>query len=141
MRIMLIAMADIMVLLMALLAVTEYRALKRYAAFTVPFTDRLIACGAIQRESRERILREDRAAHIVGIALPVIIWIMLTLFIAGFSGAILFPLGAAALLLLLRPDMEESNETREQYYRAHKKDIDDMKYHDYLSRTRGEKGE
>ena len=136
MRIVLIVMADVMALVMALLAVTEYHALKRHATFTVPFTDRLVACGAIRAEDRERVLREDRAAHIVGIALPVVIWIMLTRFFAGISGAILFPAGVAALLVLLRPDAEENDETREQYYRAHKKDIDDIKYHDYLARLR-----
>ena len=136
MRIALILMADIMVLVVALLAVTEYHALRRYASFTVPFTDRLIACGAIQSENRERILKEDRVVHAVGILLPVVIWIMLAKFFAGLSGVILFPVGVAALLVLLRPGMEEDDENRGQYYRVHKKYIDDIKYHDYLSKAR-----
>ena len=134
MRIALMVMADIMVLVLALLAVTEYHALRRYATFTVPFTDRLIACGAVKPENRERILKEDRVLHIVGILLSVAVWIMLCRFFAGRSGLILFPVGVAALLLLLRPGTAEDDENREQYYRAHRRYIDDLKYHDYLNR-------
>lgn len=134
MRIALMVMADIMVLVLALLAVTEYHALRRYATFTVPFTDRLIACGAVKPENRERILKEDRVLHVVGILLSVAVWIMLCRFFAGRSGLILFPVGVAALLLLLRPGTAEDDENREQYYRAHRRYIDDLKYHDYLNR-------
>ena len=138
MRIALVVMADIMVLLAALLAVTEVHALRRYSTFTVPFTDRLIASGAIARENRQRVLREDCILHAVGIALPVVIWVMLSLFFAGRSGAILFPVGVVALLLLLRPGREENGENREQYYRSHKKYLDDRKYPEYLSRAGGQ---
>ncbi len=141
MRIALVVMADIMVLVLALLAVTEYHALRRHATFTVPFTDRLIACGAVRAESREAILREDRVIHTVGILLPVAIWIMLCRFFAGISGVILFHVGVAVLLAALRPGMGEDDENREQYYRAHRKYIDDVKYHDYLSRVRQEEPE
>ena len=134
MRIALMVMADIMVLVLALLTVTGYHALRRYATFTVPFTDRLIACGAVKPENRERILKEDRVLHIVGILLSVAVWIMLCRFFAGRSGLILFPVGVAALLLLLRPGTAEDDENREQYYRAHRRYIDDLKYHDYLNR-------
>ena len=136
MRTLLIVMADVMVLLVALLAVTEYHALKRRATFTEPFTDRLIACGAVQPEHRAAILREDRVIHMIGLGLSIAIWIMLSAFFAGISGWALFPIVAAALLVLLRPDMEENNENREQYYRLHRKYIDDMKYHDYLANAR-----
>ena len=136
MRIVLIVMADVMVLLVALLAVTEYHALKRRATFTAPFTDRLIACGAIRPEHRAAILREDRVIHLIGLGLSAAIWVMLSAFFAGISGWMLFPIGAAALLALLRPDMEENDENREQYYRLHRKYIDDMKYHDYLANAR-----
>ena len=136
MRIVLIVMADLMVALLALLAVTEYHALKRRATFTEPFTDRLIACGAVQPEHRAAILREDRVIHMIGLCLSIAIWIMLSAFFAGISGWALFPIVAAALLVLLRPDMEENNENREQYYRLHRKYIDDMKYHDYLANAR-----
>lgn len=129
MRIALIVMADVMVLVVALLAVTEYRALRRYSSFTVPFTDRLIACGAMAASARERVLREDRTAHIVGIALCVAVWLMLTVFFAGVSAALTFPVGAALLLAALKAEDGETPENREQYYRAHKKDIDDVKYH------------
>ena len=133
MRIVLIVMADLMVALMALLAVTEYHALKRRTTFTEPFTDRLIACGAIQPENRTRILKEDRVLHVVGILLSVAVWLMLCRFFAGVSGLVLFPVGVAALLVLLRPGMGEDEENREQYYRAHRKYIDDIKYHEYLA--------
>ena len=134
MRIALVVMADIMVLVVALLAVTEFHALRRYARFTVPFTDRLIACGAIRPENREAILREDRVTHAVGLLLCVVVWVMLSAFIAGPSGAILFPVGVVALLLLLKPGMGEDAENREQYYRVHKSYIDDLRYHEYLSK-------
>ena len=136
MRTLLIVMADVMVLLVALLAVTEYHALKRRATFTEPFTDKLIACGAVKPEHRAPILREDRVIHMIGLGLSIAIWIMLSAFFAGISGWALFPIVAAALLVLLRPDMEENNENREQYYRLHRKYIDDMKYHDYLANAR-----
>ena len=135
MRTALVVMADILVLVVALLAVTEFHALRRFNTFTVPFTDRLIACGAIQPENRQRVLREDRVVHAVGIALPVVIWLMLSKFFAGVSGLIAFPVGVIALLALLRPGMGEDAENREQYYRVHRKHIDDIRYHEYLSRT------
>jgi len=56
MRTALVVMADILVLVVALLAVTEFHALRRFNTFTVPFTDRLIACGAIQPENRQRVM-------------------------------------------------------------------------------------
>lgn len=136
MRTVLIVMADVMVLLVTLLAVTEFHALKRYAAFTVPFTDRLIACGAIRPEHRERILREDRVSHMIGMGLCIAVWIMLSTFFAGLSGWALFPAGVGVLLALLRPGMEENDDNREQYHRLHRKYIDDMKYRDYLAQTR-----
>ena len=49
------------------------------------------------------------------------------------SGLILFPVGVAALLVLLRSGMGEDKENREQYYRAHRKYIDDIRYHEYLA--------
>lgn len=134
MRTALTVMADIMVLVVALLAVTEFHALRRFSTFTVPFTDRLIACGAIQAENRGRILNEDRVLHIVGMLIPVVIWLMLCKFFAGVTGLILFPVGFAALLALLRPGMGEDRENREQYYRAHRKYIDDIRYHEYLAK-------
>ena len=132
MRTVLVIMADVLALVVALLAVNEYHGLKRFERFTVPFTDRLIAWGAIRAEDRERVLREDRVMHIIGIALCVAVWVMLSAFFAGMSGWIAFPAGVTALLVLMRPGSEENAENREQYYRAHKKDIDPMKYHAYI---------
>lgn len=132
MRIALIVMADVLALVVALLAVNEYHGLKRRKSFTVPFTDRLIACGAIDPSRREHILRRDLVIHGVGIALCVGVWIMLTVFFAGISGAVAFPVGVVALLAALKPEMGETDETRRQYYSAHREDIDDIKYHKYL---------
>lgn len=56
---------------MALIAVNEYYALRRHASFTAPFTDRLVTCGAILENRRDTILREDKIAHVMGIALSV----------------------------------------------------------------------
>ena len=132
MRIVLIVMADIMALAAAFMAVTEYRALLRRKSFTVPFTDKLIQCGAIAPKNRERLLREDAVAHGVGLALAVAVWLMLAAFFSGVSGLIAFPVGVVALLLAVRPEMGETDETRGQFYRAHRKDIDEAKYRAYL---------
>ena len=40
--------------------------------------------------------------------------------------------GAAVLLALLKPENGETEENRNQYYRLHREDIDDVKYHLYL---------
>ena len=137
MRIVLIIMADIMALVVALLAVNEYHALRRRDTFTIPFTDKLIAFGAIAAERRESLLREDLIVHWVGIALSVAVWLMLTFFIAGVTGAIAFPAGVVALLALLKPETGETDETRGQYYRSHRNDIDARKYHAYLESVGG----
>ena len=132
MRVALIVMADVLILVAALLAVNEFQALRRRDSFTIPFTDRLIGCGAVRPDRREGILRRDMVMHIVGIALTVALWLMLTAFFAGVSGAIAFPVGAAVLLALLKPENGETEENRNQYYRLHREDIDDVKYHLYL---------
>ena len=66
-------------------AVNEYHGLRRHKSFTEPFTDRLIACGAIDPARREHILKSDAIIHGVGIALCAGVWIMLTAFFAGIS--------------------------------------------------------
>ncbi len=132
MRIALTVMADILILVTAVLAVHEYQGLARMKEFTEPYTDKLIAFGAIQKEKRESILREDRIGHLVGMALCVAVWIMLSLFFAGVSGWIAFPAGVILLLLALRPEKGETREARNRYYSAHKKDIDTLKYHEFL---------
>ena len=45
--------------------------------------------------------------------------------------------GLLSLLFLIRPELEESDETRGQYYRAHRNDIDPLKYRDYLDSVGG----
>ncbi|MDO4867578.1 MAG: hypothetical protein Q4C10_13645 [Clostridia bacterium] len=128
MRVVLIIMADVLVLVTALLAVHEYHGFKRYGTFVVPFTDRLVAGGAIAADRREAVLREDRIGHIVGIVLCCAVWIMLSAFFAGLSGFVLFPVAAALLLAALKPEPGDTPENRAQYYNAHKRDIDAMKY-------------
>ena len=128
MRIALIIMADIMILVTAFLAVHDFSSLRRYDSFIVPFTDKLIAHGAIKPERREAVLKEDRISHIIGMALCAVVWIMLARFFAGISGYLAFPAGFAAMLLLVRPEPGETPETRAQYYNAHKSDIDPVKY-------------
>ena len=128
MRVILIIMADVLVLVTALLAVHEYHGLRRYESFVVPFTDRLISEGAIAADRREAVLREDRIGHIVGIVLSCAVWIMLSAFFAGLSGFVLFPVAAALLLAALKPEPGDTPENRSQFYNAHKKDIDAMKY-------------
>lgn len=137
MRILLIIMADVLVAVTALLAVNEYHGIKRRDTFTVPFTDKLIACGAVAPEKRASILKADAAAHAVGIGLCAAVWIMLSAFFAGISGWIVFPVVAAGLLVALRPELGETEETRRQYYNAHKDDIDDIRYHKYLESQKG----
>ena len=128
MKVLLIIMADALVLFTALLAVHEYHGLRRYESFVVPFTDRLVAGGAIAADRREAVLREDRVGHIVGIVLSCAVWIMLSAFFAGLSGFVLFPVAAALLLAALKPEPGDTPENRTQFYNAHKKDIDAMKY-------------
>ena len=133
MRTVLIVMADLLILLAALLAVNEYRGLRRYTSFVVPHTDRLIACGAVDPARREAILRADRLGHIIGAALCVILWVMLSAFFAGMSGVIAFPVGAVAALLLVREEPGDTRENRDRYYSAHKEDIDPVRYREYLA--------
>lgn len=133
MRIVLVIIADAMALVAALLAVNEINALRRFDSFTVPFTDRMIARGVIDAGKREGILRTERIVHWVGIALAVVVWLMLTAIFAGISGAIVFPVAVAGLLAALKPDMGESEENRGRYFRAHREDIDPMKYSAYLN--------
>lgn len=140
MRIVLAIMADVLALVAALMAVNEYYALRRRDSFTIPFTDKLIARGVIDPAKRDALLREDAVVHAVGIALAAAVWLMLSAFFAGVSGYVIFPLGVAALLMLWKPELGECEETRGQYYRAHRKDIDDRKYHEYLQSTGADGG-
>ena len=133
MRVILVIMADVLVLVTALLAVHEYHGFKRYGTFVVPFTDRLVAGGAIAADRREAVLREDRVGHIVGIVLSCAVWIMLSAVFAGLSGFVLFPVAAALLLAALKPEPGDTPENRTQFYNAHKKDIDAMKYSALMS--------
>lgn len=111
MRIMLIIMANLFVAVVSVLGVNEYFGLKRYASFVVPFTDKMIERGVVAAENREKLLREDRVTHWVGIALSLAAWSMLTRFIAGVSGVPVFLAAVGAQLVLLKPELTETAST------------------------------
>lgn len=136
MRIMLIIMADILVIVASVMCVHEYHSLKRHESFTVPFTDKMISLGVIDASRRGGILKEDKIGHLVGIVLALIVWLMLAKFLAGLSAIAVFVLAAAAQLILLKPSMTETQATRSQYFSAHKKDMNELKYHEYLGGLR-----
>ena len=137
MRIMLIILANVFVVIVSVLGVNEYFGLKRYGSFVVPFTDKMIGMGVIAAENRARVLKEDRITHIVGIGLSMVVWGMLTFFIAGISAVPVFVVAAAGQMVALKPDMTETAATRGQYFNAHKNHMDTMKYHEYLQTVEG----
>ena len=132
MRTAIIVLANLFVAVVAVLAVNEFFALKRYKSFTVPFTDKLVRRGVVKAADRDRVLREDRILHIVGVALSVVMWILLALFIAGIAAVPVFLVVAGGLIFSLRPDMTETPATRSGYERAHREYMDVVKYHEYL---------
>lgn len=137
MRVLLMVMANVFVVVASVLGVNEYFGLRRYASFVVPFTDKMVDMGIIPAGERERILREDRIAHIVGIGLSLLLSAMLGLFIAGISAAPVFGIATVAQLMTLKPDMTENAANRAQYYNAHKDIMDALKYHAYLEAVEG----
>ena len=137
MRIMLIILANVFVVIVSVLGVNEYFGLKRYNSFVVPFTDKMIGMGVIAAENRDRLLREDRVTHIVGVALSLAVWVMLAFFIAGISAIPVFVAASAGQMIVLKPDMTETAATRGQYFNAHKNQMDAMKYHEYLQTVEG----
>lgn len=132
MRIVLIVMANVFVVVVSILGVNEFFGLRRYASFTAPFTDKMVGRGVIAPEDRDRLLKEDRITHVVGILLSLAAWAMLGRFIAGVSAVPVFLAASAVQLVVLKPDMEETSVTRAQYYNAHKSRMDALKYHAYL---------
>lgn len=132
MRIMLIIMADIFVLITAIVAVYEFYGLKRYNSFTVPYTDKMISLGIIDPEKRDSLLLEEKLGHYIGIALATVCAGMLSVFIAKFSGAIVYIAAFAGLMLYLHPEMNETTATRNGYFKSHRAIMDIRKYHDYL---------
>lgn len=132
MRVVLIVMANVFVAVVSVLGVNEFFGLRRYASFTAPFTDKMVGLGVIAAEDRDRLLREDRMTHLVGIVLSLAAWAMLGMFIAGVSAVPVFLVVSAVQLVALKPDMEETSATRAQYYSSHKSRMDALKYHAYL---------
>lgn len=132
MRILLIVMANVLVVVASVLGVNEFFGLRRYASFVVPFTNKMVDMDIIPAGEREKLLREDRIAHIMGIGLSLLLSAMLGLFIAGISAVPVFGIATAAQLMALKPDMTENTATRTQYYNAHKDIMDALKYHAYL---------
>lgn len=141
MRIVLMIMADVMALVAAVIAVNEYHGLKRYASFTVPFTEKMAHLGVIDPAKKESILREEKILHVVGIALCALISLLLAKIFAGVSAVIVFTAGAAVQLFALKPEMEESARNRSRYFDAHKKDMNAVAYHEYLQKTEGDENE
>lgn len=132
MRILLTIMANIMVAVVSIMTVHEYHALKRYASFTMPFTDKMISLGVIDASRRDSLLKEEKIGHYIGIILSVIVWLMLARFMAGVSAIAVFVIAVAAQIIFLKPELTETESTRNQYFSAHKKDMNELKYHDYL---------
>lgn len=132
MRIVLIVMANVFVVIVSVLGVNEYFGLRRYRSFVMPFTDRMVEAGVVSPGDRDRLLREDRTVHAVGVVLSLMIWVMLWRFIAGISAVPVFAVATAIQLVALKPDMTETTATRSQYFNAHKSMMDAVKYHEYL---------
>lgn len=136
MRILLIIMANIMVVVVSIMAVHEYHAVKRYASFTLPFTDKMVSLGVIDVSRRDSLLKEEKINHYIGIILSVIVWLMLAKFMAGASAIAVFVIAAGAQIIFLEPELTETESTRNQYFNAHKKDMNELKYHDYLNNAK-----
>ena len=132
MRIALIVLANVFVVVVSVLGVNEYFGLRRYKSFAVPFTEKMVAAGVVAPGDRERLLREDRVTHAVGVGLSLVMWVMLWRFIAGISAVPVFAVATAIQLVALKPDMTETEATRGQYFNAHKSMMDAVKYHAYL---------
>jgi len=132
MRILLMIMANVMVAIVSVMAVHEYHSLKRFPSFTMPFTDKLVSLGVIDSSRRDSLLKEEKISHYVGIILSIIVWLMLTKFMAGASAIAVFVIAVIIQLIFLKPELAETTSTRNQYFNNHKKDINELKYHDYL---------
>lgn len=141
MRIVLMIMADILALVAAVIAINEYHGLKRYASFTVPFTEKMARLGVIDPEKKESILREEKIIHVMGIALCVLMSLLLAKIFAGVSAVIVFAAGAAVQLFAVKPEMEESARNRSRYFDAHRKDMNAIAYHEYLQQEEGNANE
>lgn len=132
MRILLTVMANIMVGIVSIMTIHEYHALKRYTSFTVPFTNKMVSLGIIDASRCDKLLKEEKISHYVGIFLSIIVWLMLAKFMAGISAIAVFVIAVIIQLIFLKPELAETTSTRNQYFNNHKKDINELKYHDYL---------
>ena len=128
MRIMIAIVADLFIAGLSLFAAGELFGLKRYSSFTVPYTDKLISLRIIEPEKRSAVLREDRFNHLTGIAISVLVCALMARFLAWPSGLIVFAVALAASLLLIHPDMTETEATREGYFRMHKDSMHPQRY-------------
>ncbi|MGI6237785.1 MAG: hypothetical protein ACOYI7_09650 [Candidatus Excrementavichristensenella sp.] len=135
MRIILAIMANILVVVVSVIAVQEYHLLKNYASFTVPFTHKMVSLGVVDAARQDSLLREDRISHYVGMLLCAVVWLMLARFIAGLSAIFVFVAAVTVQLLFLKPELGETPSTRRRYFSAHKKDMDQLKYHEYLEKV------
>jgi hypothetical protein len=139
MRIAIIIAVDIMIIAIALFTASEIFALKRFKTFTVPYTEKLISLKILRKEDRESVLREDRISHMVGMGISSVACIMMSCFLSGISGILVFAATIAAALFLIHADMEESPATREGYFRMHKTKMNPQRYAEFLANI--EKGE
>ena len=140
MRVLLIVLANAFVVIASILAVSEYQGLKRHDSFVVPFIDKLIAHGVVPAQSRERLLREDRIGHFIGLALCALLWGMLARFIAGVSAVPVFIASVALQLILLKPDTGDSEAARARFVSIHRRDIDAAKYRQFIESEKREGG-
>ena len=120
MRILIAVVADIFIAGISLFAAGEILGLKRYNSFTVPYTDKMISLGIIEPDKRDAVLREDRMSHLIGIVISVLACILMARFLAWPTGLVVFVVALAASLLFTHPDMTETEDTREGYFRMHK---------------------
>lgn len=132
MRAMIVVLANLFVAVVAVLAVNECFALRRYRSFAVPFTDKLVTRGIVKAADRDRVLKEEKTLHAVGLGLALAMWALLGLFIAGIAAVPVFAVVAGGLALASRPEGGETPANRAAYERAHRKDMDVVKYHAYL---------
>jgi len=132
MRIAMIVMANILVAVVTVMGVNEYFGLKRFDSFTVPFTDKMVRLKVIDAKRRDGLLKEEKINHYIGMLLSVAVCAMLGGFMAGIAAAPVFVVSVAVQLAVLKPELNETESNRSRYFNTHKRDMDALKYHEYL---------
>lgn len=132
MQIVVTIVTDFFIAAIALFAVSEFYALRRFNSFTVPYTDKMISLGIIRAEMRETVLRQDRINYIAGTAISLLACALMARFLAWPSGAVVCALTIAGACIFTRPEMNESDANRESYFRLHKASMDSERYGEML---------